>query len=261
MDSLARMDAPHVLTRPGALPDAVVRYGDHVEQVLDVHLPAADDGPAPVVFLVHGGFWRQEYDRLHTRPLAQALANAGWGVVTPEYRRTGGDGGWPETFHDVAMALERIRTLADVVPERLQLGTVTLLGHSAGGHLAMWLALRKNRPVSPRIRRAVALAPVSSLADGHARDVGEGAVAALMGGAPEDMPEEYAEADPAALLPGDVALVVLHGDEDEQVPVDMSRAHADTDSVTYVELPGVDHHALIDPLSDAWHHVTAALAD
>ena len=82
-----------------------------------------------------------------------------------------------------------------------------------------------------------------------------------MGGAPEDMPEEYAEADPAALLPGDVALVVLHGDEDEQVPVDMSRAHADTDSVTYVELPGVDHHALIDPLSDAWHHVTAALAE
>jgi acetyl esterase/lipase len=255
------MVAPHVLTRPGALPDAVVRYGDHVEQVLDVHLPVVDDGPAPVVFLVHGGFWRQEYDRLHTRPLAQALADAGWGVVTPEYRRTGGDGGRPETFHDVAMALERVRLLADVVPDRLRPDTVTLLGHSAGGHLAMWLALRKDRPAFPRIRRAVALAPVSDLTDGHRRDVGEGAVAELMGGAPEDMPEEYAAADPAALLPGDVEVRVLHGDDDEQVPVDMSRAHAETDAVSYVELAGVDHHALIDPLSDAWHHVRAALTE
>jgi acetyl esterase/lipase len=255
------MEAPHVLTRPGARPDAVVRYGDHVEQVLDVHLPVVDDGPAPAVFLVHGGFWRQEYDRLHTRSLAQALANAGWGVVTPEYRRTGGDGGWPETFDDVATALERIRLLTDVVPDRLHLDTVTLLGHSAGGHLAMWLALRRDRPAFPRIRRAVALAPVSDLIDGHRRGVGEGAVAALMGGAPEDMPEAYAEADPAALLPGDVDVRVLHGDEDQQVPVDMSRAHAGTGSVTYVELPGVDHHALIDPLSDAWPHVTAALTD
>jgi acetyl esterase/lipase len=255
------MDAPHVLERPGALPDAVVRYGDHVEQVLDVHLPTTVSGPAPVVFLVHGGFWRHEYDRLHTRPLAQALANAGWGVVTPEYRRAGGDGGWPETFHDVATALERIRVLADVVPDRLELDTVTLLGHSAGGHLAMWLALREGRPVLPRIRRAVALAPVSDLVDGHRRQVGEGAVADLMGGPPEEMPRRYAAADPARLLPGDVPMTVLHGDEDEQVPVDMSRAHAGTAKVTYVELPGVDHHALIDPLSDAWQHVTAALTE
>jgi acetyl esterase/lipase len=255
------MEPREVMTRPAPLPDAVLRYGEHADHLLDVHLPPSADGPAPVVFLVHGGFWRQEYDRLHTRPLAHALTGSGWSVVTPEYRRTGGDGGWPETFHDVAVSLERIGVVADVVPDRLELDTVTLLGHSAGGHLAMWLALRRDRPAFPRIRRAVALAPVSDLVDGHRREVGEGAVADLMGGAPHEVPHAYAEADPARLLPGDVEVTVLHGDEDEHVPVDMSRARAGAATVRYVELPGVDHHALIDPLSEAYPHVAAALAE
>ena len=89
------MDAGDVLTRRAARPDAVLRYGDHPDQVLDLHLPPTTDAPAPVVLLLHGGFWRQTYDRTHTRPIAQALAAEGWAVVTPEYRRTGGDGGWP----------------------------------------------------------------------------------------------------------------------------------------------------------------------
>jgi acetyl esterase/lipase len=260
------MDPREVMSRPAAGPDVVLRYGDHPEHLLDVHLPPARGDAAPVVVFVHGGFWRQRFDRTHTRPLAQALAGDGWAVVTPEYRRTGGDGGWPATVDDVGAALEQVPRIDEVAPGRLDLSDVTLAGHSAGGHLAMWHALRADPPPGPRVRRTVALAPVADLHEAHARDLGDGAVAELMGGGPEDLPEEYDAANPVRRLPRDLAggagatrtaeVTVIHGDQDAQVPVDMSRG---LPGVSYVELPGADHFAVIDPLSAAWPHVRDAL--
>lgn len=253
------MNPREVLTREASRPDAVVRYGDHDDHVLDLHLPPTRTPvrePASLVFLLHGGFWRQEFDRTHARPLAQALAADGFAVVTPEYRRTGGDGGWPMTFDDVADAFTRLRLLDDVVPERVGFDDVTLVGHSAGGHLAMWLGLRSRTLAGPSARRVVALAPVADLHDAHQRDLGDGAVRTLMGGDPADLPHSYAGADPRGMLPGDVDVVVLHGDADRQVPVAMSRA---LPGVEYVELPGADHFALIDPLSSVWPHVRDAV--
>lgn len=258
------MDPREVMTRPAAGPDVVLRYGDHPEHLLDVHLPPARGDAAPVVVFVHGGFWRQRFDRTHTRPLAQALAGDGWAVVTPEYRRAGGDGGWPTTVEDVGAALRQVPRIDEVAPGRLDLTDVTLAGHSAGGHLAMWHALRPGaRPgprsgeSGPRVRRTVALAPVADLHEAHARDLGDGAVAELMGGGPDELPEEYDAANPVRRLPADGAdVTVVHGDRDVQVPVDMSRG---LPGVSYVELPGADHFALIDPLSAAWPHVRDAL--
>jgi acetyl esterase/lipase len=256
------MDPREVMTRPAAGPDLVLRYGEHPEHLLDVHLPPGACAAAPVVVFVHGGFWRQEYDRTHTRPLAQALATDGLAVVTPEYRRTGGDGGWPTTLDDVGAALRHLHRIEDVAPGRLDLRAVTLAGHSAGGHLAMWHALRAEPAPWPRVRRTVALAPVADLHEAYARDLGAGAVAELMGGGPDDLPEAYAAANPARMLPADgadpaVDVTVVHGDQDLQVPVDMSRS---LPGVSYVELPGADHFAVIDPLSAAWPHVRAALS-
>jgi acetyl esterase/lipase len=245
------------LTRQSARPDAVARYGEHADQLLDVHLPVGTDRPAPVTLLVHGGFWRQAFDRTHTRPLAQALTAEGQVVVTPEYRRTGDGGGWPATFDDVSAAFGYLHRLDDVAPGRLALDEVTLVGHSAGGHLAMWLALRPDRSETPPVRRVVALAPVADLREAHARGLGDGAVAALMGAGPDELPEEYAAADPAGMLPGAVPVTVLHGEQDAQVPVEMSRR---LPGVDYVELAGLDHFALIDPLSPAWPHVRAAVS-
>ena len=252
------MDPREVMTRPAPLPDAVLRYGEHADHLLDVHLPPSADGPAPVVFLVHGGFWRQRFDRTHTRPLAQALATEGFAVVTPEFRRVGprSEGGWPSTFDDVRAALAHVPKLAELAPGRLALDEVTLVGHSAGGHLAMLLGLAPDRPASPRIRRVVALAPVADLYDAFARGVGADAAAAFMGGSPEDLPEQYAAANPAGMLPGDIEIRVLHGDGDEQVPVEMSRA---LNGVDYTELAGMEHFGLIDPLSTAWPHLRDAL--
>ena len=253
------VDPREVLTRPAAPPAAVVRYGEHPEQVLDVYLPRTPDrGPASVVVVLHGGFWRQQYDRTHVRPMAEALAGEGFVVVVPEYRRSGGDGGWPHTFDDVASALAAVPTLADAAPGQAMLDEPpTLVGHSAGGHLAMWAVLGRGVPA----RRVVALAPVADLTEAYARGLGEGAVAALMGCSPQEAPEVYAAADPARRLPPPEhtpPITILHGVEDDRVPVDLCRP---LPGVRLVELPGVEHFGLIDPLSRAWPHVLHAIRE
>ncbi len=214
-----------VLTRPAALPDAVLRYADHEDGVVDVHLPSGP-GPHPLVVLVHGGFWKQAYDRRHVRPMARALVGAGLVVATPEYGRVGGRGGWPITGNDVASAVAALPGL--LAGLGVTTGTTTVCGHSAGGHLALWLAGRAAADGSGhRVDRVVALAPVADLASAARDRLGDGATQALLGGAPDDVPEAYAAADPLGLLQdADPAtrVVVVHGSRDDVVPPSQGRA-------------------------------------
>ncbi|HYJ68942.1 MAG TPA: alpha/beta hydrolase [Nocardioidaceae bacterium] len=246
-----------VLTRAADGPDAVARYGDHADQLVDVHLPAGEAATAPVLVLFHGGFWRHQWDRRHTRPMAVALRNRGWVVATPEFRRTGGGGGWLGTFDDIATVREVLpRLLADATGRQASVDPLTIVGHSAGGQLAMWWALTAPHPAS--VRRVVALAPVADLSRAHADDLDDGAVDALLGGGPDEHPDRYEASDPARLLgSGDQPpITVLHGADDDRVPAEHSRGLA---AVTLVELPGVGHFELIDPLSTAWPAVLDAL--
>lgn len=249
------VDPRDVLVRDARPPDAVLSYGPHPEHLVDVHLPPnAEEGQrAPAVVLLHGGFWRQAFDRTHTRPLAEALANEGFVVLTPEFRRVGGTGGFPETLDDVATAVGRAAETAAEVPGMPAIDEITLAGHSAGGHLAIWAALR---PGAPPVRKVVALAPVADLREAHRRGLGEGAVADLMDGSPEELPDAYAAADAASLLPGAVPVTVVHGVLDDRVPVEMSRQLR---GVEYVELADVEHFGVIDPLSSAWPAVLDSL--
>jgi acetyl esterase/lipase len=234
-------------------PAPCVAYGDHADQVANLHLPSAEGGPWPVVVLVHGGFWRRRWDRTTTTPLARELAARGLLVWNVEYRRVGQEGGgWPGTLLDVAAATDHLADVPDA-----DLGRVVAVGHSAGGHLALWLAARPRLAAGVpgsgprvRLRGAVALAGVCDLVRGAQDGLGDGAVAELLGGAPDEQPDRYAAASPTALLPLGVPQVLVHGGRDAIVPPDQSRGYARVaraagDPVELVELAGADHFDVV----------------
>ena len=243
--SLLRRGSRHVL-------------GSDPSQVADLHLPRGR-GPFPVAVVLHGGYWQTRYGKLVTRPLSLDLRARGWAAWNLEYRRlgsgSGGGGGWPMTFEDVARGID---ALADL-PAPLDLSRVVLVGHSAGGQLALWAARRPELPAgavgaSPRVAAAgvVALAPVTDLA--RARVHAE----ALLGGTAEAVPERWEQADPVrAGAPGVPALVV-HPSGDTTVPVKRSRSYAEQSGVELVETPGL-HRDPIDPTSPSWAAAVAWL--
>jgi acetyl esterase/lipase len=259
------MDPEQGLGPAEAGPDLVLRYGDHPDAVIDVFLPSDAQGvPVPLVVFLHGGFWRQEWDRVPARPLAWGLVDAGYAVATPEYRR--GSGSWPSMSVDVVASLVDVRGLIEAAaPGRIDVSApFVLTGHSAGGHLALWSGLRAGPELVTRI---VALAPVTDVEYAAWTGMGDGAAQDLLGGEPDEVPSRYAEADAARRLPGSVPVTLIQGDSDLQVPVEMNRRIAEGISPApgdaafqYVELPGVDHFALVDPQSDAWSTVLRALA-
>ena len=138
----------NVLDRPAPAPDLTVPYGTRPEQVIDLRLPSPgrrEGAKAPLIVLVHGGFWRPAYDRHHLGPMASALAAAGYVVAVPEYRRAGmAEEGWAGPFNDIASALDQVAAIA--APHGADTSQVTWAGHSAGGHLVLWAAARPGLP-------------------------------------------------------------------------------------------------------------------
>jgi acetyl esterase/lipase len=269
-------DPREILTRWAPGPDFTVRYGTHPDHVADVRLPAGD-ATGPLVIFIHGGFWKAEFDRAHVAPLAVDLAGRGYPVATIEFRRVGQDGGgWPGTFTDVADAVACVPDLiADTLATRG--GTVPdltrpiLAGHSAGGQLALWCASSATATgrggtaaATAPVRGVLALAPVADLVAAHRLGLGDGAVAALLGGGPDEVPDRYAAADPLRFPPLNVRTVVVHGAEDDRVPIELSRSYVTAareagDDASLVELPGAEHFAVIDPRSAVSSTVLGAL--
>ncbi len=249
-------------------------YGADRSQCAELHLPADPEShpPHPLIVLIHGGSWQARYGKIVMRGLAGDLARRGWAVWNIEYRRVGGGGGWPATFTDVAAAI-------DLLPELdapLDLERVSVIGHSAGGHLALWAASRDKLPAGApgsladgagvRIRQAVAQAAVCDLAGAYGLWRG-GAARALMGGGPDELPERYAQGDPMRLLAPTMPVLLVHGVRDETVSVALSRNYADAaraagGEVELVEIEGHAgrHRAHIDPRGEAWAVVTERLA-
>ncbi|MBD0349186.1 MAG: alpha/beta fold hydrolase [Thermoleophilia bacterium] len=193
-------------------------YGDHPDQVVDVRR-----GGPRVAVVVHGGFWRPVFTRANTRALAVDLALRHWTTWNLEYRRSG----VADTLADVEAALDLI-------------GRGVTIGHSAGGHLALWAA------GTGKVDRAVALAPVTDLARAAREGIGAGAAVEFAG---EDPP---AHADPMRRLPLGVPVLVVHGAADDRVPVDYSRSFAAASGCEYLELAHAGHFELLDPRSRGW---------
>jgi acetyl esterase/lipase len=207
--------------------------------------------------LLHGGFWRVGWDRTLMTPLGRDLADRGFAAWNVEYRRVGeSGGGWPGTFLDVAAAVDHLAEIESVDSTR-----VIACGHSAGGHLALWLASRNRGDAAApgsapqvRVRAVVAQAAVADLTGGWNSGFGREQIAALLGGEPGDVPERYRAADPTLLAPLGVPQVLVHGDADDVVPVAQSRAYARAagSEATLLELEGADHFDVIDPRHAAW---------
>jgi acetyl esterase/lipase len=234
-----------------------IAYGSaSAVQFGELLLPAGP-GPHPVVAVLHGGFWLASYDLSLMVPLCQALTARGVATWNVEYRRLGDDGGgWPGTFLDVGKALDHLAGLAP--SHGLDLGRVVTVGHSAGGHLALWAAARPRiapgsrlaAPAPLRVRGAISLAGIPDLV--RAWDLGFDVVGRLLGGSPAEAPERYAAASPAALLPLGVRQALVHGTADRVVPFALSAdyqaaAVARGDDARLVRLDGGGHFEPIDP--------------
>lgn len=237
----------------GPAPETL-QYGPGPEQVVDLLLPAGE-GPHPVALLVHGGFWRARFDRSTMAALAVDLTRRGVAAANVEYRRVGNGGGIPETLEDVEAAADAVaRFGAPLDPAR-----VVAVGHSAGGHLALWLA------GTGTVRAAVSLAGVCDLAGAAGEGLGDGAAVELAGGLPAERPEAYTLADPLGRLPTGVPQLLVHGDADDCVPVEQSRRYARAaaaagDRCELLELPDVGHFELIDPRDAAWRRIAKRVA-
>lgn len=275
----AAAEEESAFSHPPVDPDASAPYGDHPDQVIDFYAPRTDTPSAPLVVLLHGGAWRARYDRRHITPFADFLARRGVAVANVEYRRggpdipaqsTGGEtasvppaGRWPETFDDVAAALDALPELAREALPGADARRIVLTGHSAGGHLALWAAARHVLPAdSPwrterpaPLRGVVALAPIADLGVAEKLEVCEGAVGQLLGGQPS-FAERLPHADPALLLPTGIATTLVQGRADRDVPYEVAESFADAaaragEVVGVTLLEDVGHFPLIDPAADA----------
>lgn len=264
----------HVMTTAEALEmpqppaDARLDYATHPSGFGDLRLPPGD-GPFPVVVLIHGGCWLADYDLGYISGLAAAITAEGYATWSIEYRRVGETGGgWPGTFEDVAAAADHLRILARSYP--LDLNRVVTVGHSAGGHLALWLAARHVLAPDDPLRGAdpLALAGVISLAgipDLEAYNAPEGcgaAVPGLLGGQPAEHPERLKRVSPILLLPLGLPQVMISGGQDSIVPAEHARNYAEaggSDPITDVVVESAGHFELATPRGRAWRELRNAL--
>jgi pimeloyl-ACP methyl ester carboxylesterase len=237
-------DSADVLTDPPPPPaDARIAYGPAPLQFGDLRVPAGE-GPFPLALVLHGGYWQATYNLIHLGHLCEGLREAGIASWNLEYRRVGDPGGeWPAAAEDLELALEH--------RERLPFahdGRTVLVGHSAGGQLALWAAKRTGLPT-------LALAPVSDVRDAVERRGTDSAPGRFMA------PEHFADGSPLELLPLGAPQIVIHGTADDSVPYEMSERYvaAAGRDAELITLDGTGHFEPIDPLSAEWPTVKAAI--
>jgi acetyl esterase/lipase len=252
------MSSEDILKLPPPPADARLAYGSDPNQFGEIRLPS-EKGPFPVVMNLHGGFWRAQYDLSHAGHLCAALSQKGFATWNVEYRRVGNaGGGWPGSFEDVRKAYRFIPQLGKRY--NLESAKVLVMGHSAGGQLALCLATHE-----PALTRVLALAGITDLTQAWQLHLSDNAVVAFLGGTPSEVPEHYREADPMlGTIPRATTQWLIHGARDEVVSSYFSRNYAEQkkgrdEDVHYLEISTAGHFDLIDPRSRAWPKVESTV--
>ncbi|WEV54236.1 alpha/beta hydrolase [Leuconostocaceae bacterium ESL0723] len=249
-------------------------YGSQRDQFGELSLPdQGNNEKVPVVVSIHGGFWKDKFNLSDFYPLDEQLVEAGFATWNIEYRRVGqSGGGYPQTFQDVSLAINYLATIAEQYP--IDLNQVVVIGHSAGGHLALWSASRYHHehdelgePINIKFIGVVSMAGVTDLQemwlDQQNTDMAD-TVSNFMGGTPEQLPNRYLLASPIDLLPLGVKTYLVHGDNDDRVPVELSKSYYEKalqsgEDVQLIEIPGAGHFDLTNKDAKAWDATKQAI--
>lgn len=238
--------------------DVRLAYGSDPNQFGDLRFPKSG-GPFPVVMMIHGGFWRAKYDLAHAGNLCAALTAKNLATWNIEYRRVGNPGGgWPGTLQDMGMAFRFVPQIAKRY--NLDSSRVVVMGHSAGGQLAIALAAHE-----PAVKHVVSLAGVLDLQAAYEQHLSDDAVVGLLGGTPKQAADHYRDADPMELsVPKSTTQWIIQGAGDDVVPPDFSHRYVETkkargEDVHLLEISEAGHYELIDPRSAAWGKVESVV--
>lgn len=250
-----------ILTLKPPPADARLAYGSDPNQFVDLRLPPARNKhttPWPLVINIHGGYWRAKYNLDHAGHLCAALAAMGVATANLEFRRVGNDGGgWPGTFSDVRSAYQFL--LQNASRHNLDTRRVVVMGHSAGGQLALCLAAHE-----PSVSHVISLAGVVDLKRAYQLHLSNDAVVEFLHGTPKEVPDHYREADPMELSLPEARQWLIHGTADDVVPADFSRdyvaakrkrAGKEKEDVQLLEIADAGHFDVIDPRTPTWKRV------
>ncbi len=252
------MQSEDILSKKPPDPDLRLSYGTDPNQFVDVRIPAGKT-PHPIVFFIHGGYWRAKYDLTYAGHLCDALKQVGIVTWNVEYRRVGNPGGgWPGSFEDVRSAYRKLIASGETATSGrtpLDLKRVCVAGHSAGGQLALCLAAHEKS-----VTRVVSLAGVLDLGRGWELHLSNDAVAQFLGGSPGEVPEHYREASPAEQHIPHARQVVIHGTADDSVPYEIGRSYAERkmksgEQVELISFEKTGHFEIVDPGSAVWPKV------
>ena len=255
---LLAVQSQSILDTKPADPDLRVPYGDDPNQFAVVRIPEGKD-PHPIVFFIHGGYWRAKYDLTYAGHLCDALKRVGIATWNVEYRRVGNSGGgWPGTFADLRKAYRQLHELTGNTAARIDLQRLCVAGHSAGAHLAVCLAA-----FEPAITRVLSLAGVLNLRRAWELHLSNDAAAEFLGGSPTQVPERYREASPAERSIQHATQTLIHGTADEDVPYEISQTYVELkkkagENVELITMPQIGHFEIVDPGSSVWKQVERA---